>query len=371
MSSRLCAMGTRPVARSRQAQYCRPMWPARGQSPGPIATLICALLLAPGMGRGAEANGDSKTASDPQVAQVAALIKAVKANDHAAIQALIKAGADPHRPSEMADRTALQLAAEDASAQTLTLLLQLGAQPNLRDHHGDGALTYAVNASSLEKVRILGPLTTDPKLRAAAFRACFRDADGEYTATQAKLIHYFIEELKVDINSSDEDGVTPLMAAAGVQFAETVRQLLKRGANVNARDKRGNSALFHALTKYPVVVVETDAGENAMDLRAACSATLDALLRAKADVTIQNADGETAVMAYLSGSNIVYTDKSAVSVISRLLKAGAARDAVDAMGRTALDYVHDLKGPGSSAPTIAKSTVNQMLKLLSKKQGGG
>ena len=58
-----------------------------------------------------------------------ALWRAVESNDHAAIRALIKAGADPNKWSVgVSQENALYRAAQDSTLETLKLLLELGAQ---------------------------------------------------------------------------------------------------------------------------------------------------------------------------------------------------------------------------------------------------
>jgi hypothetical protein len=55
-------------------------------------------------------------------------------------------------------------------------------------------------------------------------------------------------EAGVDVNMADGQGQTPLMAAAKNGEAELVRDLLAHGANPNARDKKGLSAMDCAIT---------------------------------------------------------------------------------------------------------------------------
>ena len=72
-----------------------------------------------------------------------------------------------------------------------------------------------------------------------------------------------------DCNSSNEEGSTLLMLAAGVGHLEMVEMLIKKGAKVDATDARGWTALMKALFNYEqnrgfpdVVSVLIDAGAN-------------------------------------------------------------------------------------------------------------
>jgi ankyrin repeat protein len=56
------------------------------------------------------------------------------------------------------------------------------------------------------------------------------------------------------VDASNNDGETALMKAAAEGLVNNVRALILAGANVNARDKKGKSALMYA----------TDANEAAV-----------------------------------------------------------------------------------------------------------
>jgi ankyrin repeat protein len=62
----------------------------------------------------------------------------------------------------------------------------------------------------------------------------------------AEVVRIFLEHGSSP-NMADQEGFTPLMAAAGAGRLETVRILLGAGAEVNARSRRGYTAL-HAAT---------------------------------------------------------------------------------------------------------------------------
>jgi len=49
-----------------------------------------------------------------------------------------------------------------------------------------------------------------------------------------------------DINATDEDGRTPLMAVATGGYVNKVKALLGRGARVTTKDRRGRTALDYA-----------------------------------------------------------------------------------------------------------------------------
>jgi len=91
------------------------------------------------------------------------------------------------------------------------ILLEKGADPNARDSEGRNALMVM----SLEK----------------------RSEDA------AELIAETLLNAGCDINAADDKGRTPLIYAVIYQRPAAVKMLLKRGANINAKDHDGLSAL--------------------------------------------------------------------------------------------------------------------------------
>jgi TonB family protein len=109
----------------------------------------------------------------------------------------------------------------------------------------------------------------------------------------------------------DGSGWTPLMYAAGSYGKSLEGELIKAGLNVNARSKRGETALM------------ASAGIGMTD---------EGLLNAGADVNAINDVGMTALM--------LLAQRGDPDELATLLEAGADPRKKDAMGRTALDYLN-------------------------------
>lgn len=112
-------------------------------------------------------------------------------------------------------------------------------------------------------------------------------------------------------NDLDASGWTPLMYAASSYGDSVVSEMLKAGADVNARSKRGETALMAS---------------------AVTGMTDEDLLDAGADVNAVNDVGMTALM--------LLVQRGKPEEITTLLKAGADARKKDAAGRTALDYLN-------------------------------
>ncbi len=108
-------------------------------------------------------------------------------------------------------------------------------------------------------------------------------------------VRFFIQtaDHKLDINSVDEFGTSSLMEATRQGELETVMFLMEHGANVNSKDFSGNTALHfpeNLSTVYP--------GDNDSYVK-----IIEYLIRRKADITIRNNDGKTAVDLAYEGGN--------------------------------------------------------------------
>ena len=153
-------------------------------------------------------------------------------------------------------------------------------------------------------------------------------------------------------------GLTPLMIAAGGDDLAEVRRLCASGADANARDSSGWTALVYAaqLAHKPV---------------------MDALLDAGADVSVRSFTGQTAIMAAIPTafevdqkiqSLIAYTDineqdqdgQTALMIAANrypfteglrsLLKFGPRKDLRDTRRKTALDYLLRAKHVSENHP---------------------
>jgi ankyrin repeat protein len=233
-----------------------------------------------------------------------ALLFAARDGRAEAVEVLLKAGADPKEAIEGDHRvragpkngtSALLLAVENGHFELALKLVKAGADPNdqrsgpaplhaltwvRKPHRGDGEDGQpppqgSGRVTSLEFARGLVKLGADPKLQLAKgpAGADLMSAEGAtpvlLAAHRADLPYIkLLVELGADPLVTNKDGSTPLMAAAGLgtqapteeagteeEALETVKYLLAAGADVNAVDKGGETAMHGAAYKsFPKVV---------------------------------------------------------------------------------------------------------------------
>ncbi len=155
-----------------------------------------------------------------------------------------------------------------------------------------------------------------------------------------------------DVNDSTQNGLTALMQAAqGSAYlpdnVPAVKMLLEKKVNVDAQDKRGETALYHAVEngKQDAAGLLLDAKANpnmksaggATPLFAAIeygrSAILKTLLDRGGDIEIPDASGTTPLMRAAEGT--AYMPNNA-PFVQALLDKGAKLETQDVQGRTAL-----------------------------------
>jgi ankyrin repeat protein len=219
------------------------------------------------------------------VAGTTALMWAVP--DVAKAKVLLDGGANINAKSE-SERTAFLVAASYPRTVTvLQLLLDRGAELRAQDRAGANALSLAVRSSDIEVVRFLADKGLDPNaLSVGARRAAFQRYDlptvdylmskglgsapdilvtaatWQPTATVARWI-----ESGADVNASNpaQYARTPLLTAvtSEAEGAETLKLLLDRGADPNARTTEGESALDWAIYKGDRAKIELLEGRGA------------------------------------------------------------------------------------------------------------
>lgn len=187
-----------------------------------------------------------------------ALFFACKSGDVTAVQDLLARGAEPNKSG--ACLKPIHAAAEGGHARIVSILLDAGANIDLRDDYDKAtALHYACWRGRVDVVRLLLDL-------GANFNIKDKRGDFPLGSTQSIEIATLFIDAGADIDCKDDIfGRTPFFT----QKSDFVRFLHARGANVNARDNEGQTALHWAVGSVALMRVYLECGVsiNAQDKR--------------------------------------------------------------------------------------------------------
>ncbi|MFA5119176.1 MAG: ankyrin repeat domain-containing protein [Candidatus Omnitrophota bacterium] len=143
----------------------------------------------------------------------------------------------------LVDRSALFYASQNGHADTVKLLLDRGANPNLKDSMGVSPLRLAAEGGHLEIVNLLLAHGAAPDVRTReygnlALHAACMNGHIDVVSILLKQGDY--------INYQSKIGMTPLIVAARHGHNDLVRMLIEQGANVDVADTNGLTALHYA-----------------------------------------------------------------------------------------------------------------------------
>lgn len=178
-----------------------------------------------------------------------ALMIAARAGQEKAVQALMESGANVNytAPSAEGAATALQAALDvpeykEANARIVSLLLQKGADPKVRNKSGRAALFIAAERGLTDAAGMMLEKGADVNETDAAggFPLLAAACRG-----QAGIVTLFADK-GANLQAAGMDGLTPLMCAVREGHGDTVKALLEKGAPVNAKNKNGDTALTDA-----------------------------------------------------------------------------------------------------------------------------
>lgn len=225
-----------------------------------------------------------------------ALLLAAREGELSSVKALIEAGADPNL-SDPEDVSPMLIAAMNYHFDVVAYLLQHGGNPNKWDWRGRTPLYAAVDLntlphggrpelpsvdriSSLQTLSLLLQAGANPNAQLKLFPEYRhlkddRGADNVLTIGATPLLRaakaFDLPAVNLLLasgaqpNLATEDGITPVMLAAGLGASKidtrgsydtadvqkravaTLRALLEAGGEVNAVDKRGRTAMFGAV----------------------------------------------------------------------------------------------------------------------------
>jgi ankyrin repeat protein len=272
----------------------------------------------------------------PPSPKAARMMEALRGGDFAAFQTMLREDPKAANLAGAGGSTPLLYAALYGNADTVRLLLESGAEPNIRNDGGATALMWAVG--DLEKTRLLLEHGADANGRSDDGRTPLLIAAGRYgSSAVVKLL------LDHGANPSVSSigllgGMTPLAEAAYAGDAGVIRILTERGADVK---RAGFLPLVLALRANCAQCVEmllksADPEAVNMAMFFACpplgdGRAIKALLDHGADANAKDPGGHPILMLAAS------SDALPLESVKTLLDRGADVHAKGANGATAVD----------------------------------
>ena len=239
--------------------------------------------------------------------------------------------------------TPLMYAVLYADADAVRLLLESGADPNVRNEGGVTALMWAVD--DLEKTRVLLTSGAQVNARSSDGRTPLLIATGYYGA--APVVKLLLDDgADPSAKAASYRGpVTPLRQAAQLGDAEVLRMLLERGADMKTAGPFPLIAALNSRSEACVELLMKSAPAEALQQallfvsppfgspRALGDSSLvRQLIDRGADVNAKDRAGRTLLM--LSA----HLDSMPVDTVKVLIADGAEVNATTPEGRTALDF---------------------------------
>ena len=242
------------------------------------------------------------------------------------VAALLAHGAKADRKDLRHGATALHVAAEEGRTDVVKLLLARGADVTVRKRwSGYTPLHYAVARGSKEIVEMLLAVPqTDVNLKDTKGISPLQLARGGRRLEIARLLlERGAKPQAVDTDAPMSDGMSELHHAARDGNIAWARLMLEHGGDLKARDSLGRNPLDVAVARAEPEVVEF-------------------LLAQGADVNAADRRGETALHRLRTWSANAEEKAARQKIFAALLKAGADPNAMDGGGRTPLHAAAEL-----------------------------
>ena len=257
------------------------------------------------------------------------------------VDVLLKAKADPNVLDSGGDASLHAAAAANCSKETLQKILEYGANVNAVNKRGRTALLLNCSYGQMDSVHVLLEAKADPNIVDEEGYSCiFAAVDGHCSkdTLQALIDH------GAHIDAERKDGTNALLCACRTGQSESVKYLFEAGANANVTKPDGSTCLHVAVKgrcnkKALQKCIEKGAGINAMNNKAetalllACESaqteSITLLLKMGGNPNIFNAYGYTALHSAVHGC---CTNESLQEIISHQ----AYLNAQNRDGKTAL-----------------------------------
>ena len=177
------------------------------------------------------------------------ILKALNSGDVATVKAYLDKGMDPN--ALVYGSPLLQKAANLSSAEMVTLIIERGGDLHYKDRSGNDALAKAQSNTRhfQEIIPVLVEAGIPVDQNTPIWKIAFKTNGGKFKPGVKETLTYLLAK-GADVNSPiSKTGNTLLMFACKMAWLEPVKFYMANGADVNARDKDGNTALSWAKTE--------------------------------------------------------------------------------------------------------------------------
>lgn len=156
------------------------------------------------------------------------------------------------KDSENTSVTDLMIASRDGNIPKVKKLLKKEKNIDRVDEYGRTALLYAIEGKHPDVVKLLLDHGADPEIRDES-----EEKSALSYAVEVDCVKCAELLIKKGADPNDNgDGYTPLMRAARYGQYNMVRTLIKYGADINAKDEEGRTALSWAKENQEDLIVE-------------------------------------------------------------------------------------------------------------------
>jgi len=179
------------------------------------------------------------------------ILKAINANDVATVKAYLDRGMDPN--STVYGSPLLQKAANLGSAEMVKLIISRGGDLDFKTRSGNDALSEAMSNRKHwgEIVPVLVEAGIEINEQTPFWKIVFKTKNGKFKPGVEEVLELLLSKgANVDCPII-KDGTTSLMYTAKMAWLEPVNFFLAHGADVNAKNKKGDTALSLAMKKQP------------------------------------------------------------------------------------------------------------------------
>jgi uncharacterized protein len=285
--------------------------------------------------KGADINARKQNGNTP-------LMEAIEMENTEIINLLIDRGADVNLPGQY-ERLPFVNALFRNMIPVVEKLIEKGANINAKmGVNGDTALMTALRYNNIYAFQKLLQMGADPTIRNNGGETILLVTRWE-TVFTPELIDTFLAR-GVDINAQTHSGWTALMQAIDYGNLALASLLIDKGADVNKKDSQGRTALMVTRDNPAAVTLLLDAGADINAQTSTGETTLlsaiqrssidvtNKLIERGADVNLASAEKLTPLMAAVRNRD--------GELIEVLIQKGADPTAKDQNGRTAMQYTN-------------------------------